>query len=126
MNFRRWSLALPLGLLLAGCGHDYWVQQGASDGDFHADIAHCEAAALQAFPYDEKTTQFSNVLARNRATCTRAGLVLTCTEPGRELGPPLDIPYDANAGRRAEAIAACMAGRGWQRSFASPAGLPAD
>lgn len=119
-----WRL-LVLSFALGGCGHDYWVKPGATDSDFHADIAHCEAVAAQAFPYEEKTTQFGNVFARNRASCTQSGIFLTCSGIGPDLAPPMDIPYDANARRRAETAAACMHEKGWQRSYAPPEAAPA-
>jgi hypothetical protein len=121
MNAVRLSF-LAAALALAGCGHDYWVKPGASDQDFHTDLAQCEAAAAQALPYEEGTTQFGNVLARNRASCTQSGVFLTCSGAGPDLAPPTEIPYDANARKRAEMVAACMAGKGWQRSYAAPVG----
>jgi hypothetical protein len=111
---------LPLAIMatalaLDGCAvAEHWVKRGATDQEFHADLSGCEAMAAQTYPYLEKTTQFGNVHARNRASCTQSGVFMTCTGTGADLAPPTTIAYDANEGNRRDLVRSCMLGKGWQ------------
>jgi hypothetical protein len=106
---------LALGLAIAGCATpEHWAKRGATGQDFATDLSSCEAMAAQAHPYLEKTTQFGNVHARNRASCTQSGVFLTCTGMGADLAPPTTISYDANEGKRKDLVRSCMQGKGWQ------------
>ena len=106
---------MSVALALDGCAaSEHWAKRGATDQDFHADLSGCEALAAQAYPYLEKTTQFGNVHARNRASCTQSGVFLTCTGTGADLAPPTTIAYDANEGKRQDLVRSCLMGKGWQ------------
>jgi hypothetical protein len=106
---------MSVALALDGCAvSEHWVKRDATDQDFQTDLSACAALAAQTYPYLEKTTQFGNVHARNRASCTQSGVFLTCTGTGADLAPPTTIAYDANAGKRQDLVRSCLMGKGWQ------------
>lgn len=106
---------MSVALALDGCAvSEHWVKRDATDQDFQTDLSACAAMAAQTYPYLEKTTQFGNVHARNRASCTQSGVFLTCTGTGADLAPPTTIAYDANEGKRQDLVRSCLMGKGWQ------------
>jgi hypothetical protein len=108
---RRSGISLCAALALAGCSAStVYYAEGVDLSTRAADLAQCEAQALQAFPVRNETRYTPRRFVPPRQSCDADG---NCTEsPGYfEGGEPYTV--DVNADPRQTALRGCMGDRGY-------------
>ncbi len=107
-------IALWVWLLLSACAQPVWVKSGATAADFQVAKGRWLAAGYSQVPSAPSVAAFgTSYISPSVTNCTAIGNIANCVATGGQYVPPVSIPYDANAGVRAQVFQGCMYSEGW-------------
>ncbi|WP_431288247.1 hypothetical protein [Roseateles chitinivorans] len=98
-------------LLLTACSSGRWLREGASLVDVDHDLFDCERESARMYPPSiTDAPQFGRDSSTETKKCTKNGDTTDCRTTTTRAYAPVS---DANEGRRYQARAACMRGKGY-------------
>lgn len=107
-------LFLTCALFLSGCAYR-WQKPGATEQDFEAAKAACNAQAAAHFPPLMRPVQLNNGYTTPVTTdCHGHGNEVHCVTSGGQYVPPSTTFVDDNEAAREQDVHACFFQNGWQ------------
>jgi len=108
------ALFLCLAFMLSACA-EKWEKKDATDRDFEALQASCEATAYKAFPPHVRPVEMQpGYTTPLTSQCSQTPYAVNCMQHGGDYVSPAVLNVDDNADAREAEVRSCYAKHGWK------------